>query len=132
MPENNRLAAHVVDLIRFDIDSNSGIRCPASGIEINFQDENITDYIQNTFVIGVFLSMQPDECAIGGELSDKWTQFYAENSDDMDIEEMISKFPGPYKAIEVSIQGMACGPLRDTAYYVVPKDSAVELIPRRT
>lgn len=119
-----------MEIIQFDIDAHSGIRCPISGIEINFQDEDLTDYINDTFVISVFLSIQPEECAIGGELNDEWMQFYADNSDALDMEEMIVNFPGPYKAIEVVSCGMACGPLRDTAYYVVPKDSTIEFVPR--
>jgi hypothetical protein len=119
-----------MEIAQFDIDAYSGVRCPASGIEIDFQDEDITDYIADTFVISVFLSIQPEVCAIGGELNDEWMQFYAENSDAMDLEEMVANFPGSYKAIAVNSFGMACGPMRDTAYYVLPKNSTIEFIPQ--
>ncbi len=119
-----------MEIIRFDSDMYSGVLCSISGIEIDFQDDNITDYISDTFVLGVFLSIQPEECAIGGELNEPWMQFYSTNSDAMDLEEMIASFPGPFKAIEVTRDGMACGPMRDTAYYVVPKDSTIEFIAR--
>ena len=95
-----------MEVIRFDSEMYSGVLCPISGIEIVFQDDNITDYIEDTFVVGVLLSIQPEECAIGGELNDLWMQFYSENSDAMDLEEMISNFPGPYRATEVNSQGM--------------------------
>ena len=119
-----------MEIIQVDSDLYSGVLCPISDIEIDLQDENITDYISDTFVLGVFLSIQPEECAIGGELNDAWRQFYAENSDTMDLEQMIASFPGPFKAIEVTRYGMACGPMRDTVYYVVPKDNAIEFIAR--
>ena len=124
------LRTHSMEVIRFDSDMYSGVLCPISDIEIDFQDDNITDYISDTFVLGVFLSIQPEECAIGGELNDLWMQFYAENSVAMDLEEIITSFPGPYKAIKVNSYGMACGPMRDTAYYAVPKDSTIEFILR--
>jgi hypothetical protein len=119
-----------MEIIRFDSDMYSGVLCPISKIEIDFEDENITDCISETFVIAVFLSIQPEECAIGGELNGAWRQFYAENSDTMDLEEMIASFPGPFQAIEVTRYGMDCGPMRDTAYYVVPKDNTIEFIAR--
>ena len=120
-----------MEIIRFDSDNNLGVRCPTSGIKIDFQDEDITDYIEDTFVVGVLLSIQPEECAIGGELNEEWMRFYAENSDEVDLEEMISNFPGPYEAIEVNSQGMSCGPVHDTAYYIVPKGGPIKFIPRR-
>ena len=120
-----------MEIVRFDSDLFLGVRCPTSGLKIDFQDENITDYIDSTFVLGVFLSIQPEECAIGGELNEEWMKFYARNCDDMSLDEMITHFPGPYKAIEVNSYGMACGPVHDTAYYVVPKDSAIEFVTRR-
>ena len=119
-----------MEIMQFDSDMHSGVLCPISDIEIDFQDKNITDYLSNTFVLGVFLGIQPEECAIGGELNNPWKQFYSENSDDMDLEEMIASFPGPFKAIEVTRYGMACGPMRDTAYFVVPKNSTIEFIAR--
>ena len=119
-----------MEIIQFHSDIYSGVLCLISDIEIDFEDENITDYLSDTFVLGVFLSIQPEECAIGGELNYSWMQFYSENSDSMDMEELIASFPGPFKAIAVTRYGMACGPMRDTAYYVVPKDSTIEFITR--
>jgi len=41
---------------------------------------------------------------------------------------MIANVPGTYKAIWVHKGGIACGPMRGVAYYVVPNDSRIEFI----
>jgi hypothetical protein len=116
-------------IIPFDIDLYSGVRCPDSDIEIDFQDEDITDYLDETFVLAVISSVCPETCATGGSLNDAWMKFYEEH-DDESLEDKIKAFPGPYQAIEVSRSGMACGPVGETTYFVVPQDSVIEPIPR--
>ena len=108
----------------------SGIRCPVSGLEIDFEDEGIAEYIAETFVLGVFASVCPEHCAIGGELNQEWTHFYDQNGNEMGLKELVAAFPVPYKAIEVSRSGMACGPVGETVFYVVPKNSLIEPLPR--
>lgn len=119
-----------MEIIPFDSSRHSGIRCPESGLEIDFEDENITDYIGDTFVMAVLLRECPEECAIGGPLDEAWQAFYRAHEDEHPgLEELIEAFPGPYKALEVSRGGMACGPISEVVYYVVPKDG--EIVPLR-
>jgi len=68
------------------------------------------------------------ECVIDGELNDEWKAFYELHSDEMNLEEMIQEFPGPYKALEVHSHGMSCGPVHDVAYYVVPQNANINTI----
>ena len=118
-------------IIPFNIDLYSGVRCPDSNIEIHFQDENITDYLDKTFVLAVIASVCPEACAIGGSLNDAWVKFYEEH-DDESLEDKIKAFPGPYQAIEVSRNGMACGPVGEITYFVLPKGSVIDPIQRST
>lgn len=113
-----------MEIIQFDSDQFTGVICPKTGIKIDFSDEDICDYLDKTFVLGVFLTIHPSECAIGGVLNDAWINHCEAHEDDyLCVDELLEVFPGPYKAIEVCAGGMACGPVDDTAYYVVPEDS---------
>ena len=121
-----------MDILPFDGDAYRGILCPESEVQIDFDDENIADYIVQTFVVGIFCSVCPEECAIGGALNDDWIALNEKHEEDgLSLEELIKAFPGPFKAIEVKGWGIACGPAGETTYYVVPRDAVIQPIPRR-
>jgi len=64
---------------RLDSDWYSGVRWQIPNVELDFQDQNITDYINDTSVAIFVLNIQIEQGAIGVELNDARVQYCAEN-----------------------------------------------------
>jgi hypothetical protein len=109
---------------QIDKDEIVGLRCPETGTRILWDDEDIADVLSGTVVLAVVTSQTPDECAVEGmPLGEAWNRHYASvNTRKMSLDEVVESFPASGKALEVVYNGIACGSVCDSVYYVVPED----------
>ena len=100
-----------------------GIRCLESDSLILWDDEDIVYAIEGSCILAVVSSVCQESCAVGGlPLSEAWENHYAEHSSDSSLEEMIQSAEMDAIAVQVVRSGMACGPYKETTYFLIPTD----------
>lgn len=109
-----------IDVI--DTDDIIGITCPATGNRILWDDEDIEDSLRGSVVSAVISSLYPEECAFGWmRLAAEWNQHYASaDTRKLTLDEIVESLPASGKALKIISRGMACGPLHDVTYFIVP------------
>jgi len=107
-----------------DTDEIIGIRCPVTGKRILWDDEYISDVLPGTVVLAVITSLYPEECAVEGlPLAAAWNQHYASaDTRKLTLDEIVEAIPASGKALKVVSGGMACGPVCDVTYFIVPEE----------
>lgn len=109
---------------RIDSDEIIGLTCPATGKRILWDDEDIAEVLPGTVVLAVITSLYPEECGVDDmPLAEAWKQHYASvNTRKMSLDEVVEGFPASGKALKVVSGGIACGPVCDVTYFIVPED----------
>jgi hypothetical protein len=109
---------------RIDADEIVGLRCPKTGNCIRWDDEDIADILPGTVVLAVVSSLCPDVCSVEGmPLAEAWKLHYASvNAWKLGLDGVVEAFPASGKALKIANSGMACGPVYDVTYYIVPED----------
>jgi hypothetical protein len=112
---------------RIDTDEIVGLNCPATGNRILWADEDIEDVLPGTVVLAVLTNLCPDECAVDGlPLAAAWNQHYASvDTRKLTLDEIVEAFPASGKALKVCGGGMACSPVFDVTYFIVPEELPV-------
>lgn len=107
---------------RIDADEIVGFICPATGNRILWDDENIEDSLRGSVVFAIITSLFPEECGFGWmPLAAEWNQHYASaDTRTLTLDEIVEAFPAPGKALKVVSGGMACGPVQDATFFIVP------------
>lgn len=120
----SRSKEDVLRIERIDKDDIVGLRCPKTGTRILWDDEDIAYVLPGTVVQAVITSMCPEECAVNDmPLAEAWRSHYASaNTRKMTLDEVVEAFPASGKALKVAGGGIACGPVYDVTYFVVPAD----------
>jgi len=109
---------------RIDTDEIVGLRCPKTRTSILWDDEDIADVLPGTVVLAVITSLCPEECAVEDmPLAAAWKSHYQSvNAWKLGLEKTVEAFPASGRALEVVYSGIACGPVCDVAYYIVPEE----------
>jgi hypothetical protein len=109
---------------RIDKDEIVGLRCPNTGTSILWDDEDIAYVLTGTAVLAVITSLCPEECGVKDlPLAAAWKLHYSSaNTRKMTLDEVVEAFPASGKALKVVGGGMACGPVYDVTYFIVPED----------
>ena len=109
---------------RINSDEIIGIICPKTGNRILWDDEYISDVLSGSVVSAVVCSLCPEDCGVGNlPLSDAWKAHYASvNTRKMTLDEVVESFSVKGKALKVISGGIACGPVYDVTYFIVPQD----------
>lgn len=109
---------------RVDTDEIIGLTCPKTGNRILWEDENIEDALRGSVVLGIVTSLYPEECGFDWmPIAAAWKAHYrAANTREMSLDEVVEAFSAPGNALKVVSGGMACGPVYDVTYFIVPED----------
>jgi len=109
---------------QIDTDEIVGLRCPTTGTSILWDDEDIADVLPGTVVLAVITSLCPEECGVEDmPLAEAWKSHYeSANTRKMTLDEVVEAFPASGKALKVKGGGIACCPVYDVTYFVVPID----------
>lgn len=109
---------------RIDTNEIVGLTCPKTGKRVIWTDEDIEDALRGTVVLGVVTSLYPEECGFDWmPLASAWKAHYqSANTRKMSLDEVVESFPAPGKALKVVSGGIACGPVYDVTYLVVPEN----------
>ena len=121
---NAKKQENVMKIERIDTDEIVGLRCPNTGTQNLWDDEDIADVLPGTVVLAVVTSLCPEECGVEDlPLAASWRSHYASaNTRKMTLDEVVEAFPESGKALKVVSGGMACGPVYDVTYFFVPAD----------
>ena len=105
-----------------DTDEIVGLKCPKTGTCILWDDEDISNVLPGTVVLALIVSLCPEECAIEGmPLAAEWKLHYRSvDAWKLGLDNVVEAFPASGKALKVVSGGMACGPLSDVTYFIVP------------
>lgn len=109
---------------RIDTDEVVGLSCPKTGNRILWDDDDIEDALRGSVVLGVVTSMYPEECGVDWmPIAAAWKAHYQRASTQkMGLDEVVEAFLEPGKALKVVSGGIACGPVYDVTYFIVPED----------
>jgi hypothetical protein len=107
-----------------DTDEVVGLRCPKTGNCILWDDEDIADVLPGTVVLAVITSLCPDVCGVEGmPLAEAWkTHYESVNAWKLGLNKTVEAFTASGKALMVVSSGIACGPVCDVTYYIVPEE----------
>lgn len=105
-------------------DEIAGLKCPKTGTCILWDDEDIADVLPGTVVLAVITSLCPEECGVEDmPLAAAWKSHYeSANIRKMTLDEVVEAFPASGKALKIANSGMACGPVYDVTYFIVPEE----------
>ncbi len=110
-------------ILSVNTNEHFGIRCLDSDSLILWNDEDVVYAIEGSCILAVVSSLCPENCAVGGlPLSEEWSAHYAQNASDSSLEEMIQRADMDAVALQVIRSNMACGPYRETTYFLIPSD----------
>jgi hypothetical protein len=114
----------VMRIERVDTDEIIGLTCPKTGNRILWNDDDIEDALRGSIVRAVVTGLYPEECAIEDmPLASAWKLHYASvNTRKMSLDEVVEAFPASGRALKVVSGGIACGPVRDATFFIVPPD----------
>ena len=109
---------------QIDTDEIVGLKCPITGTCILWDDEDIADVLPGTVVLAVITSLYPEECAVEDmPLAAAWKSHYASvNAWKLGLDKVVEAFPASGKALKIANSGMACGPVYDVTYFIVPEE----------
>ena len=113
---------------RIDTDEIIGLTCPVTGNRILWDDENIEDALRGSVVSAIIASVCPEECGFDWmPMAAAWNEHYAStDARKLTLDEVVEAFPAKEKALKVVSGGIACGPVCDVTYFVVPYDLSEE------
>jgi hypothetical protein len=97
---------------------------PKTGTSILWDDEDIADVLPCTVVLAVITSLCPEECGVEDmPLAEAWKLHYASvNAWKLGLDKVVEAFPASGKALKIANSGMACGPVYDVTYFIVPEE----------
>lgn len=109
-------------IIEIDTQRYVGMKCPETNLLIDFE-ETCPDDMEGSFVKGLLIPDVPDSMmGCDDSMFTAWESYYESLSEEEDwclVEILGSWKSNEFIALEVTTRGMACGPVINTAYYII-------------